>query len=1091
MSMVGAKAFAHDIEVPNADGVTIYYNWINNQTELAVSYKGSASYSYSDEYSGNVVIPNSVTYNGNSYPVTSIENSAFGSCTGLTSITIPNSVTSIEKYAFSYCTGLTSITISNSVTTIDNYAFLDCTGLKDISIACSMNGIMGNSVFNNCPIEKVELHMDSVTNVKKIFGSQVKIYSLGDSVKVIEDRAFYGCTDMTYIIFGTGVKKVGYDAFTNCDSLKRVITRSIESWCSIDFANSNSNPISKTNRLYKPITVNKRTVGNKKMQTAAISIPVSSLIKNLVIPNSVKSISNYAFYNCDSLYSVAFPDELTNIGDNAFNGCTRITSIILPSKLTSIGASAFAGCKGLQSVSIPENVETIGQNAFTNCEQLSSVILNCNQFVSQDRPSTSTWGSNYISMKDIFGKQVVSYTIGNGVTQLGKYVFANCENMKNLYIAGSLNTIKESAFKGCVGLEKVIVSDIAAWCGISFTSYYGDGNQSNPLFYAQHLYSDENTEIKELKIPEGVTSIGNIAFINCKSITSVSFPSTLKTIGDMAFMYCDSLTSVDIPEGVTEINAAFWRCTNLTTVKLPTTLTNISSSAFTGCKALNSINIPSNVTSIGSNAFAGCESLKELVFPDSIKSVGGNAFSDSLKLYVNRKSATLLAMWQAGYKPYLIGTENLLEPPYLSVVSTTQTTATFKIENKYDDFNYFYGDLYYNNPSTVTGNEIKLTNLYPETETKFYVYISLTDGNNKLCNIQTSYTTQPISPTIDIVKTASSVHAKASYIEGDAEVTSQRLVLNPNNVSSSKIYGGTDVDGTEYTVTGLDPQTSNTSFAYEIIVSNGNYTKTYRTQKIVATTEALKLTTQQPKVVSAGNVIVAAESNLDDEETKVGFEWRRTDWTDDFASNTGGAYLYEGTMEGYIRNLYTEKLWKYRPYYTSDSGKTYYGEWVGLDPINTSYFEPTVHTYAKVEVGEGTATLNGYVMTGTDAITEQGFEYWISESNSSPRHHASQNIQTITATGQRMTATLTGLQDGITYCYRAYVKTANSKIYGEERSFKTPATTSIDQVLIPNYQLKTFNVYTLSGSIVRHQATSLEGLPRGIYIVNRKKVVVK
>ena len=92
---------------------------------------------------------------------------------------------------------------------------------------------------------------------------------------------------------------------------------------------------------------------------------------------------------------------------------------------------------------------------------------------------------------------------------------------------------------------------------------------------------------------------------------------------------------------------------------------------------------------------------------------------------------------------------------------------------------------------------------------------------------------------------------------------------------------------------------------------------------------ALVLNTQQPKVISAGNVIVAAKSNLDDEEEKDGFEWRRTDWTDDFASNTGTAYLFDGMMEGYIRNLYTEKLWKYRPYYESADGQRYCGEWVG------------------------------------------------------------------------------------------------------------------------------------------------------------------
>ncbi len=236
--LVSVSAFSHDIEVANADGVTIYYNYITDGTELEVTFRGS-SYDYSKEYHGNVVIPASVTYSGKTYPVTSIRNYAFRECSGLTSVTIPNSVTSIGNYAFERCSGLTSIEIPNSVTSIGSSAFEYCSGLKkvivkDIAAWC---GIKFSDVYSNPLSNAKHLYSDEETEIANLIipnsvtsiGSSafsgcsgLTSVTIPNSVTSIGSSAFYGCSGLTSIIIPNSVTSIGNSAFSECKSLTSV-----------------------------------------------------------------------------------------------------------------------------------------------------------------------------------------------------------------------------------------------------------------------------------------------------------------------------------------------------------------------------------------------------------------------------------------------------------------------------------------------------------------------------------------------------------------------------------------------------------------------------------------------------------------------------------------------------------------------------------------------------------------------------------------------------------------------------------------------------------------------------------------------------
>lgn len=190
-----------------------------------------------------------------------------------------------------------------------------------------------------------------------------------------------------------------------------------------------------------------------------------------------------------------------NSNYNSYSGTVVIPEVVAYNgniySVTSIGSYAFRNCGGLTSVTIPNCVTSIGYSAFYECSGLTSI------------------------------------TIPNSVTSIGSSAFEGCTSLTSVTILNSVTSIGGGAFASCTSLQKVIVSDIAAWCAISFGNDY-----ANPLFYAKHLFSDEETEITNLVIPEGVTSIGKYAFTYCSGLTSITIPNSVTSIGGSAFYGC-------------------------------------------------------------------------------------------------------------------------------------------------------------------------------------------------------------------------------------------------------------------------------------------------------------------------------------------------------------------------------------------------------------------------------------------------------------------------------------------------------------------------------------------------------------------------
>ena len=827
VTSIGSSAFytctsLKSITIPDSVisiGSSAFYEtaWLNDQTDGLV-YAGKVAYIYKGEMPENTSI---VLKDGTK----EIADSALSKCTGLKSITIPDSVTSIGWSAFSYCTSLTSVTIPNGVTSIAHRAFSGCISLERITIPDSVTSI-DNEAFFGC---------ESLTNIT-IPGSVTSIgaqafydctgltnITISDGVMYIERCAFYRCTSLTCITIPNSVSGIGEKAFSGCTSLSSIT-------------------VSQNNNVYD----------SRNNCNAIIDKHTNSLIlgcKNTIIPDSVASIGDNAFYGCANLTSITIPDSVTSIGSSAFEDCTSITNLTIGDGVTGIGYGAFRFCVSLANITVsPNNKHYDSRN---NCnaiidKETDTLFLGCKNTIIPD--SIMTIGGSAFS----YCTSLTSITIPESVTSIGSMAFYDCTSLASITIPDRVISIGSGAFQYCTTLTRAII-----------------GNN--------------------------VTSVGNYAFNYCTSLTNVTIGNSVTSIGEGAFINCSNLASITIPDSVTSIDRkAFYDCTSLTSIMIPNNVTSIGEKAFG--YYYNSDNYSIEKTDgFTIYGYEGSEAERyandngfDFVASGTSKSIRDCSITLSPTVYTYDGTSKQPAITVKDSSTILTtGTHYTVSYPTAINAGTYSVTVTGK-----GDYSGSTTKTFSINPKPVTELTITLSQTnytYDGTEKKPDVTVK--DGSKTL-TIGTDYTVSYLNNK-NVGTATVTVTGKGNYT-GSVNKTFNITEAPKTNVSTCTIT----LNPTTYTYDG-------TAKTPTVTVKDGSKTLTKDTDYTVSYSNNINIGTATVTVTGKGNYTGSVSKSFTITSPKKQFVWGQDNWN---FLNSAPTYFPSSTYRKQINNTYLNKL---------------------------------------------------------------------------------------------------------------------------------------------------------------------------------------
>lgn len=454
-------------------------------------------------YEGDIIIPETVDFEGRTYTITGIGERAFNACQLLTSVVVPSTVTYIDYRAFYYCPSLQSVVLSDNIAEMGSEVFRYCEQLTSVNIPQAMT-YLPDYLFGECSSLSAMEIPETITHIGDYAFANTALTSavIPNSVKTIGNGAFSNCKDLEMVQLPDSLECINGYLFNGCEKLRSVniptTVRTIEA-CAF------------TNCIIE---------GDLTLHDGLVKIGGSAFeschhITKATIPNTVTSIERCAFMDCSNLISVALPDRLDTIALALFSSCHSLSSISIPESVVSIGEDAFYRCDSLKQVSVSRHVSDIGNAAFAECCSLKSIDVDHDNAYYKSVNGVLFNASKTLLMQYPAGKEDESYQVPGSVTVLDRSSFAGAAHLQHVDVPNSVSVIGQHAFYRCSGLRSFVVPN-------NVTAIH-------PWTFAECL------ELQTVTMGSSVEIIDEDAFYRCQQLSLVVLGSSVRSIGQGAF----------------------------------------------------------------------------------------------------------------------------------------------------------------------------------------------------------------------------------------------------------------------------------------------------------------------------------------------------------------------------------------------------------------------------------------------------------------------------------------------------------------------------------------------------------------------------